>query len=279
MQLHRYFVQNQQWGLQWRSAAEESIASQFSQQSEKILQRRFSQTAFGVLASAHIHPMRQCIDSSRDSLFDVDNLLARLATRLQLSDNENMVDSSTSSNVMLSSAKAKCAVLVESMAELEIMRERFDRALGYYLALGSQFKDTTLTNLEESAVRSVNSFGEDSINHPAEGQGVHLGNEKYCFVLSLIELHQLSQFLLKRNYFFDNEDADTVSVSPVVALIMLVGLARGGRFLVENCSLPEESELDNDEEAALDGSNLPLDCVANQLKPWPKLLQFLRPQL
>jgi hypothetical protein len=274
MQLHRYFVQNQQWGLQWRSAAEESIASQFSQQSEKILQRRFSQTAFGVLASAHIHPMRQCIDSSRDSLFDVDNLLARLATRLQLSDNENMVDSSTSSNVMLSSAKAKCAVLVESMAELEIMRERFDRALGYYLALGSQLKDTTLTNLEESAVRSVNSFGEDSINHPAEGQGVHLGNEKYCFVLSLIELHQLSQFLLKRNYFFDNEDADTVSVSPVVALIMLVGLARGGRFLVENCSLPEESELDNDEEAALDGSNLPLDCVANQLKPWPKLLYW-----
>ena len=34
-------------------------------------------------------------------------------------------------------------------------------------------------------------------------------------------------------------------------------------------------ELDNDEEAANDGSNLPLDCLANQLKPWPKLLYWL----
>lgn len=275
MQLHRYFVQNQQWGLQWRAAAEESIASRFAQQSEKILQRRFSQTAFGVLANSRIHPMRQCIDSSRDSLFDVDNLLARLATRLQLRDNENIVDNGVSSNVTLGGSRAQCAVLVESMAELELMRERFDRAVGYYLALGSQFMDTALTKLEESAVRIVNSFGEDSINHPAEGPGDHMGNEKYCFVLSLIELHQLSHLLLKRNYFFDNDDADSLTESPVVALIMLVGLARAGRFLVENCSLPEDTQLDNDEEAANDGSNLPLDCLANQLKPWPKLLYWL----
>ncbi len=274
VRFHRYFVQNQQWGLQWRSLAEESTVFKFTQRSETILQRRFNQTAFGVLANEHHSTMRQCIDSSRDSLFDVGHLLGRLAARLQLRDNRNMAENDRSSNVMIGSMKSQCVVLLESMAELELMRVRFDRALGYYLALGSHLMDDSLTNLEETAVRIVNSFEEDSINPPAEGQEVNPEKEKYSFVLSLIELHQLTHLLIKRNFFFDNEVAGPAAKSPVVALILLVGLSRAGRFLIENCSLPEDMHIDNDDESALRGSNLPLDCVAKQLKPWPKLLYW-----
>lgn len=272
---HRYFVQNQLWGLQWRSFTDNSAVSQFTQRSEKSLQRRFSQTAFGVLANTHHSPACTQVnnDSTGDSLFDVEHLLGRLAQRLQLREHENMTDNCISSNVLVGSMKVQCAVLVESLAELELMRERFDRALGYYLVLGSHFMDDAITNLEETAVRIVNSFDNESISS-IKGQELHLENEKYSFVLSLIELHQLASLLLKRNFFFDNEGSDSGAESPVVALLMLVGLTRAGRFLLENCSLPEDTQIDYDEEPALRGSNLPLDCVVKQLKPRPKLLYW-----
>ena len=281
VQLHRYFVQNQQWGLQWRPAADESVASQFTQHSEKILQRRFSQTAFGVLSNAHhfpstvqMNPMRQCIDSSIDSLFDVDHLLSRLITRLRISDTDNLVDNVISSNMIMGKMKGQNPILLESIAELELMRDRFDSALGYYLALGSHFVDSRLSNREEAAVRSVNSFSDESMKPPDGHEDDYHENEKYCFVLSLIELHQLSHLLLKRNVIFNNEHSDSVAESPVVALIMLVGLERTGRFLMENSTLPEGTLIDSADECTPAGSTLPLDCIANQLKPWPKLLYW-----
>jgi len=210
IQLHRYCAQNQQWGLQWHSLSGSSAVVPFIQQAEKDLHRRISQTAFGVLADAYHSPsspqnnsIRQYIDSSKDSLFDVGHLITRLTARLQLGDNANsgsLADYDRSSNIVLGDMKDNHAVIIESMAELELMGERFDRALGYYLAIGSQCMIDSLSSLEETAVQSVNSFCQDSIISTV-GQQTKFDNVKYSHVLSLIELHQLSHPLEEKFLF------------------------------------------------------------------------------
>ncbi|KAL3787325.1 hypothetical protein ACHAW5_009334 [Stephanodiscus triporus] len=291
VQLHRYCGQNHRWGLQWHSSSGASLVDPFIQQAEKDLHRRISQTAFGVLENAHFSTsplqnnssIRQYIDSSQDSLFDVDRLLTRLATRLQLSGTDNG-GSYVSSNVFIGNMGDKPAIIFEAMAELELMRERFDRALGYFLAIGSRFMNESLTLLEETAVQAVNSFVNDSIDSSSRENSQlrllsHEGDSgvernKYGFVLSLIELHQLSHILLKRNYFFSNDEDHSLAESPVVALIALIGLSQAGAFLVDNCSPPVGTSVDSDDEAALSGSNLPVDLVAEQFKTRPKLLYW-----
>jgi len=285
IQLYRYCAQNQQWGLQWHSLSGGSTVVSFIQQAEKDLHRRISQTAFGVLADKHHSPslaqnnsIRQYIDSSKDSLFDVEHLITRLAMRLHLSDtgNSRSPDNYESpSNVILGDMNNNSIVIVESMAELELMRERFDRALGYYLAIGSHFMIDSLSSLEEMAVQSVNSFYQNSFNSSTVDQGNKFENDKYGHVLSLIELHQLSHVLLNRNFFFSNEKEDSAAESPIVALILLVGLSRAGRFLIDNCSPPEGMVRPTDSDGnTFSRSSLPLDLVAEQLKSRPKLLYW-----
>ena len=283
IQLHRYLAQNQQWGLQWNPLSSGGSVTDRIRQAEKDLQRRISQTAFGVLGdalhsttSAQSSSIRQHIDSSKDSLFNVEHLSARIATKLQTSNadgSENIVDNDRSSLVLLGNMNQKSLVVIESMAELELMRERFDRALGYYLAIGSM--NNSLALLEDSAVQIVNSHFEDT----AESE-IAPSNDKFAHVLSMIELHQLSYILLQRHFFFADEKDDAVAESPIVSLIMLVGLARAGRFLIDNCSPPEGTPiLDSDDSSigeigASCGSNLPIDLVTKQLQLRPKLLYW-----
>ena len=283
IQLHRYCAKNQQWGLQWQSSSPNSGTSAvapFIQQAEKDLHRRISQTAFGVLSNAHHSSssgqgnstIRQYIDSSKDSLFDVEHLIYRLGARLQsrYAEEDSLVVDEISPNVVLGSMSDSSTVIVESMAELELMRERFDRALGYYLAIGSHFMTTeSLPRLEETAVQSVNNSSTSS--SPLMTQEDKLDTTKYLHLLSMIELHQLSHLLLKRNFFFVNETDDLAEESPIVALIMLVGLPRVGRFLMDNCSPPEGTSTDD---IKVSYGMLPLDLVAKQLEARPKLLYW-----
>ncbi|KAL7543859.1 hypothetical protein ACHAXR_013228 [Thalassiosira sp. AJA248-18] len=288
IQLHRYCAQNQQWGLRRNSLSSGgSVIAPFIRQAEKDLHRRISQTSFGVLSDAHHSTspsqkksLRQYIDSSEDSLFDVDHVITRLAMRLQLSGTDNSgipINNGSSSNILLGNMKDHSAVIVESMAELELMRERFDRALGYYLAIGSHFMIYSLSSLEESAVQCVNSFYQKSASSSTSGQQNKVENDKYAQALSLIELHQLFPILLKRNFFFADEKDDSAAESPIVSLIMLVGLSRAGRFLIDNCAPPESTQqIDSDENSFSEkgASNLPLDLVAKQMKSRPKLLYW-----
>lgn len=291
IQLHRYCAQNHQWGLRSTQSSGRSVVATTIQQAEKDLQRRISQTAFGVLAdalrsttSAQNNSIRQYIDSSKDSLFDIDHLIARLAARLQLSDRDDggsVIDHHRSSDVLLGNMKSESAILVESMAELELMRECYGRALGYYLAIGSHFMMYSLSSLEESAVQSVNFFYENRDSPQTYGEQDTMENDNYIHVLSLIELHQLYPILLKRNFFFTNEKDDMAAESPIISLIMLVGLSRAGRFLMDNCAPPEGTQkIDLDESsygehyASFSGSNLPIDLVAKQMKSRPKLLYW-----
>ena len=280
IQLQRYFAQNQQWGLQWKSGRSTAITS-FIQQAERDLQRRISQTAFGVLANANYssslvgNSIRQYIDSSKDSLFDVDHLIARLTTRFQLSDakgdRDSTADNDQYSNIVIGQVSDNSTVAVEYMAELELMHERYDRALGYYLAIGSHFMIDSFPQVETAAVQCLNSYFQDSL--PEEQDKIE--SNKYFHILSMIELHELSHVLLKRNYSFVDKKGDSKAESPIVALIMLVGLSRSGRFLIDNCSPPEGTQASSDDtEGTFGRSNLPLDLIVKQLESRPKLLYW-----
>jgi hypothetical protein len=138
--------------------------------------------------------IRQHIDSSHDSLFDADHLMTQLTTRLQLSDIdkfESNVDYDKSLHVLIGNIRDEPAIILEAKAELELMRERFVHALGYYLAIGSRFMNELLTLVEETAVWAVNSFVNESIDSSQRDNSqcsllTHEGvsgveRNKYCF--------------------------------------------------------------------------------------------------
>jgi hypothetical protein len=263
IQLQRYNGQNLRKNVS-------SVAS--IKQAEKDLQRRISQTAFGVLSDAKDSTSmieditsRQAIDSSKDSLFDVDNLIAKFSTRLQLN-GKSISQDYQSSNIFV--GRKSDVTVIFANAELEMMRERFDRALGYFLSIGSSFMTESLPLLEETAVLTV--------NHSREKLALaEVTGSKYDHVLSLIEMHRLQYILLSRNYsFVDKSEGSTEP--PIVALIMLVGLSKAGSFLIDCLSLPD-TRLDADgveSTTESNDSNLPLDAIATQLASRPKLLYW-----
>eukprot|EP00804_Cyclotella_cryptica_P021518 CCRYP_005836-RA/>CCRYP_005836-RA protein AED:0.01 eAED:0.01 QI:1499/1/1/1/0.66/0.5/4/739/899 len=284
IQMHRYFIQSHHLALNWRSLSGSQTMS-FIQQAEKDLQRRISQTAFGVLRdvqspnseSKQVSP-RQHISSSDDSLFNVENMIVRLTKKLFVGvDESSMNYDLTSSSVLLGSFDQGAATTVEALAELELMRDRYDRAIGYYLAIGSRFiGESSPSSVETCAVEAVNKF------HRSEGASISntvprdgTVQPKYEHVLSLIELYQLHHFLLRRNYFFIDQRAESDACPPIVSLIKLVGLELAGRFLMDSCSPPDDASRLSAENASEEAySGLPLDLVSDQLKSTPRLLYW-----
>ena len=278
IQMHRYFVQSHSIGSKRGSAVHDATLTTFIVQAERDLRRRITQTAFGVLAdvkssdSETTHPtLRQHISSSDDSLYNVENMISKFSAKISNGGEERshevVVDSLTSS-VQIGSLDKESVIVLELLAELELMRERYDRALGYFLTIGSTFIDD-LSMIETAAVESVNTYH--------RSQGLMLSQEnasfKYGHVLSLIELHQLHHFLLHQNYFFVDNTCDTETCSPIVSLIKLVGLERAGSFLMESCSPPDDASSALGSET-VHFASLPLDLVADQLKSRPKLLYW-----
>lgn len=265
IQLRRYYSQ--------KSRSDSSLVA-FVKQAEKDLQRRISQTAFGVLSDAtkdstfimESISTRQAIDASKDSLFGIDNLIDKFSSGLQLNGKSTGEDYQTP-NILV--GRNSDITSIFAIAELEMMREKFDRALGYYLAIGSSFMTASLPMLEEAAVLSV--------NHSQEKLALaDVTETKYDHVISLLEMHQLHNILLNRNYsFVDKTEGSTEP--PIVALIMLVGLSKAGLFLMDCLSPPDtksDSEGEMDDKNSSSDSNLPLDAIAAQLASRPKLLYW-----
>lgn len=276
IQMHRFFIQSHNLGPKWRTTSVGSNLTAFIQQAERDLQRRITQTAFGVLVDAQssdsheAHPsLRQHISSSDDSLYSVDSMLLKFTAKIFTNDNDEARDIDFGASIVKIRNTGKEAVIVlESLAELELMRERHDRSLGYYLAIGSMFIGD-LSEIEAAAVESVNSY------HRSIELSLTSSNTvppKFGHVLSLIEMHQLHHFLLHQNYSFDNHENDSEVCTPIVSLIKLVGLKRAGAFLKESCSPPDGVLSAADRSVSF--ASLPLDLVANQLKSRPKLLYW-----
>ncbi|KAL3776985.1 hypothetical protein ACHAWO_006339 [Cyclotella atomus] len=272
IQMHRYYIQGHGLGSKMRSAPGSNALAPFIQQSERDLRRRITQTAFGVLAdeqSPHneqSHPsLRQHISSSDDSLFGVEKMLLKFAAKLFVdTEKEHDIDFA-SSNVEIGDLDEMHGVVLESLAELELMRERYDRALGYYLAIGAGFIGN-LSSIETAAVDLVNTYHRDKntmMQHSGETSTV----SKFGHMLSLIELHQLHHLLLQQNYSFTS---DLEACTPIVSLVKLFGLEKAGAFLMESCSPPDDVSTDRTVQFA----SLPLDLVADQLQSRPKLLYW-----
>ena len=264
IQLQRYYIQKSRSDLS-------SIA--FIKQAEKDLQRRISQTAFGVLSNTKDSvsmikniTTRQAIDASKDSLFQVDDLISKFIARLRVDDKSGDQDQQSSTIFV---RKDSDIAIIFANAELEMMRDRFDRALGYYLSIGSSFMTESLPLIEEAAVVAVNHSQEELPTADVTGS-------KYDHVLSLIEMHQLQHILLNRNFSFIDASENSTE-TPIVSLIMLVGLHKAGDFLIE-CVSPPDTKLEPDAESEntdmSNNSNLPLDAIANQLGSRPKLLYW-----
>ena len=272
IQLHRYFINSHSIGPKWRSVSD-AMAS-FVQKAERDLRRRITQTAFGVLEDTEsdgslMHPpLHQHVSSSDDSLFSVENMIMKYTQSLV---KETHAVDFASSTVQLCNLGPNTAIVLESLAELELMSERYDRALGYYLAIGSSFmEESLLLSIEDAAVKSVNSSHQnDNTTLADEVSQETAGLIKFGHVLSLVELHQLHQLLLSRNYFFTDIKDESKVCSPIISLIKLVGLDQAGTFLMESCSPPDDSTSDRTVFASL-----PLDLVADQLKSKPKLLYW-----
>eukprot|EP00590_Aulacoseira_subarctica_P000500 CAMPEP_0172435362 /NCGR_PEP_ID=MMETSP1064-20121228/71133_1 /TAXON_ID=202472 /ORGANISM="Aulacoseira subarctica , Strain CCAP 1002/5" /LENGTH=416 /DNA_ID=CAMNT_0013183667 /DNA_START=832 /DNA_END=2083 /DNA_ORIENTATION=+ len=163
----------------------------------------------------------------------------------------------------------------EALAELCFMRGEFAEALQLYLVIGSNRPklDSHALLLATRNVRSkITSQYEDVANHP----------QRFNFLLAMIEQRNLYYCLLDSNFLavvgvksisskktktshVVSDEPSSSCLSPLVALIHLVGLKAASSFLVENCSVNEVIH-----NAAY--ANLPLYEVASQLSERPKLL-------
>ena len=277
LQLHRLGAQNRRWG----DGGIPPTAADFVKRAERDLNRRITQTAFGVLgdsssggvsSTASAARFRQSPLESRDSLFDVEQLTSRLTARISgedaALDSDRIVLGLSPAGVDRTASR----VTIEAVAELELMRERQDRALGYYLALGSLLCGRgSLEEIEREAVESVNGHdpetspdGDHDYIAPRTATGRSEGHG-YRHVLALIELHRLLPLLLWRNYSFDVDDG--AAQQPLVSLVALVGIDAAGRFLADNvCPTPSSS--------SDDATGLPIESVASQLRSRPRLLYW-----
>ena len=113
-------------------------------------------------------------------------------------------------------------------------------------------------------------------------------NSQYGFVLAMIEHQHLHQCLLDESFLASSVNDEREKMpTPVVALIQLIGLDDAGDFLVEHCvpppvtksSLPlspqaRSSIVAKTQDKQSGNESLPINVVANQLRPHPKLLHW-----
>ena len=210
---------------------------------------------------------------SLDSLYNMSRVASRLARRVSMivpaPKEEYFMDEVRDWSESAANGAS------EALAELCFMRGEYAEALQLYLVIGANRPklDSHALLLATRNVRSkITSQNEDVVNHP----------QRFNFLLAMIEQRNLYHCLLDSNFLAvvgvksssskKTKTSPVVSgepssswLSPLVALIHLVGLKMASSFLVENCSVNEVIH-----NAAY--ASLPLYEVASQLSERPKLL-------
>ena len=251
---------------------------------EKSLERRLHQTSSGYLqlpspsSEPHTEPDAPSttappLDDTMDSLFSVDVILSKVSASVPL-----LADSAMS----VESEIANNHAALEALAELYMMKGRHKMALRCFLAIGCLHISPDVQSVEDSAIDSVNG---------KEIRGKGPGNSQYGFVLSMIEFHHLHQCLLDDTFLASSVSDERKKLpTPLVALMQLVGLEDAGDFLVEHCvppfisrpSLPlspQSSSGTETDERQNGNETLPINLVADQLRPHPKLLHWYLHQI
>lgn len=251
---------------------------------EESLKRRHTQSAASYLQQQHqaafmspVHPAagegeanQECFQEGLDALFDVDDMMAFVLDRV--TEDQRRVDYFTSTSGKDNSLRTQVGkdsrVALEALVRLKMMQGSFDDALRYYLLIGSKYSVTDLEKFEDEAIAAVNLVDPGEYRpwrHPAS----------YTHVLSIIESLHLHQCLLDLHFIAQD------GIPPLFALLQLVGLDTFGEFLLSACVSPQnDSALStlNQEMTHVRISErrgtLPIDLVAKQLEPRPKLLHW-----
>ena len=150
-------------------------------------------------------------------------------------------------------------IVLEVLAETNFMKGLYKECLYNYLALAS-FIDHPISLIEEEALESVvnSTTGKAS-------------NDRYKHVLTIIETYDLHRALLKSsNGLNDYSEA----LPPLVCLICIIGLKESGHFILQHCTLPRSTRPPTPSMASEDRSDLPINQVAAQFNPYPKLLHW-----
>jgi len=263
---------------------------------EISLQRRYLQTAAGYL----IFPVRDIEEElkvsapryevhnvdTEDSLFDIAKAVAVIAPRVPIVASPDDFGESGAQEGEASYALApNNHTCLEAMARLRMMQGEFDSALKCFLAIGALHASDSIESFENSAIQFIN-----GTEATTEISSAPIGDHSYEFVMSLIERHELNQFLFEKDFLVSKLSKDSKLFMPIFALIRLVGLQRVGNFLMDHCvaagftyntSLSEmnafsfsDEDFMNEPKGILRRGSLPIDKVAEQLENSPAILHW-----
>lgn len=285
IQLHKYVEDRRKKNEEAADIVNQAILLN----AEKALEQRLHQTSSGYLqlpastSSQHVEPAASPsatsppADDTSDSLFSVDAILSKVSARVPLLENN------------AESPEAEVAdnhAALEAMAALYMMKGRYEMALRCFLAIGCLHVSPDVSSVEDNAINAVNG---------CQGRGKDAGSGQYAFVLAMIEYQHLHQCLLDDTFLssvFSRDESKKMPI-PLVALIQLVGLENARDFLVEHCVAPpvakpnlpvspqsrSSSGIVVAEEKQSGNESLPINFVADQLRPYPKLFHWYLHQI
>lgn len=265
--------------LRWRNAGRRFLSLE---ETEIDMYRRFHQSAASSVGDEEnrqrrtiAFAMEQLEPHELDSLYVIENVATRLASRLDVGESGSDVESWSSKTI------GKLAAL-EAVAELSLCKCEYAEALRLYLINGFYCRP----KLDDEAIKVVNTSSCDMIKN-ADEEDIDFEPDPYYHVVAMIEEHGLHGICLEEELYKVSsgkkktspalsaaaalsEATSSEGFTPIIALIQLVGLEMAGKFLVENCTHPTTSDF----MAGATGAPLPLDRVAEQLKVRPKLLHW-----
>lgn len=194
-----------------------------------------------------------------DSLYSIRNLISTFTPTIQ----------NHESNHEENNQKFIDIVSLEALAELNFMKGNYEESLKYNLMLGILYPITKLNDLKNEAIKVVLGGGKAITESTKYAKNRH--------ILTLIENSDLHYLLLDESLL--KIQSVTISKSPMVALISLLGLEISGRFLVQAATLPEGRKSSLLSSPRDSRTTLPIDSIARQLQSCPELLHYFLHQV
>lgn len=252
---------------------------------EQSLDRRRHQTSSNYLqfpSSNHPEPLTSpstigsVAHDTEDSLFSVNALISKVSSHVPILD----LDTNESDGQVVANANNQAAL--EALAELYMMKGEYKMALKAFLAIGLLHVSPDLVLVEDNAIQSVNGAGK-----------FNAFEKRHGFVVAMVEYQHLHQCLLDDNFLNSLDDDEREKIpNPLVAFIQLVGLDDAGEFLVEHCVPPpvtrptlplspqsRSSSANIETEYKNGNESLPINVVADKLRPHPKLFHWYLHQI
>lgn len=303
IKVHRVFRTMQVW----HERAASSASHPDVEEAKADLHNRRHQTVAGYLQTAQTssaqvgaakHALDKSLDGASSSVSTFDSLFGIDFVRQYLDDQldskvceEDEVPSAADGDVLGidDPRRVIAATKLVALSELHFMKGQHEEALKVQLVVGANYVAQSLNELENEAINIVNASNKATL--PREAAPNQELKSSYHHVLGHIEYHHLHWCLMETQFLSSaptgNKRGTAVGAnqSPILSLIRLVGLELSGRFLVDHCSLPHPTASTGQIQNLVSQANrnrsqtLPLDAVAEQLRPTPKILHWYLTQV